>query len=62
MKLRSACCGGILLGMPVVLVGAASKHDKKMYYDYRPPGDYETQGKDCGESHPLLLIVAAAVL
>ena len=46
MKLLAAYCGGILLGMPVVLVDAAWK---KMYYDYRPDGDKGTQKRNCGE-------------
>eukprot|EP00752_Nemacystus_decipiens_P007908 g7065.t1 len=43
MKLFSACCGAILLSMHIILVDAA----RKMYYDYRPDGDFETEGKNC---------------
>lgn len=59
MKLLSACCGAVLLGMPVVVVDAGAAFAKKMYYDYRPPGDHETQGKNCGESFllPALMCV-----
>ena len=50
MKLLSACCGAVLLGMPVVLVDAAkADFAKKMYYDYRPMDERETQGHNCGE-------------
>lgn len=47
MKLLSACCGGFLISMPGALVDAVTA--KKMYYDYRPAGDFETQGANCGE-------------
>ena len=44
MKLLSAWCGGFLVSLPGAAVDA-----QKMFYDYRPEGDFETVGQNCGE-------------
>eukprot|EP00903_Cladosiphon_okamuranus_P005860 g5798.t1 len=45
MKLLSVCCGGFLMSIPGALVDA-----EKMFYDYRPAGDYGTQKANCANA------------